>query len=163
MHEITLTDGTLVRARSVPPYATMQVRQVEKPPAFPREKIKSAAGGVEEQDALENSDAAKEWTAQMQDFQQRQRERTENFLLDFGIVEWKRPDQEWTTDPPDEWSIPSVLVRHGIIPSDNRRVDFIKYELIATGPDQDKLDSVLTGEYEPITQEEVDQALVPFD
>lgn len=160
MKELELTNGTVVRVRSVPPYATMQVRSVEKPPPFPREKIKSAAGGTEEHDVLEGSPLVEQWQADMQAYQMRQRDRTIDFGLDYGVLEWRlEDDDEFVSEPPDDWTFPKILREYGVEPSERRRLDYIKFELIPSMDDQEHIDRVLTGDYTPITAEEVEDAI----
>lgn len=160
MKEVTLTDGTIVRCRPVPPYATVQVRRVEAPPPFPREKIKSAAGGVEEVDALEGSPLVEEWQAEMQAYNRRLQERTVEFTLDFGIISWKLPgSDEFTSEPPEDWTIPEALLAYGVTPAKRKRLDFIRYELIASSLDSERIDNVLIGEYDTVSQEEVESVI----
>jgi hypothetical protein len=138
----------------------VKVRRIESPPPFPREKIKSAAGNVEEVEALEGSPLVAEWQEEVAAYQKRLQDRTVAFTLDFGIVAWKLPDSdEFTSEPPEDWEVPETLLAYGIEPSERRRLDFIRYELIANDIDSSRIDEVLIGDYPSISQEEVESVI----
>jgi hypothetical protein len=136
---------------------------VEKAPPFPRRKIQSVAGGAETHDELEKSEAAQAWREDMAAFQVRQRERSVDFNLDYGLVDWQIGGiGPWLAEPPDDWVFPKTLLKYGVTPGDDPRVDYIKYGLIKTSADRDMVDTELLGEMEPITEEEVERTLTPF-
>jgi hypothetical protein len=160
MKDVELTNGTIVRCRSVPPYATVKVRRAESPPPFPREQIKSAAGGVEEVDALDGSPLVQEWQAEMQAYNRRLQDRTVDFTLDFGVVAWKLSGTDaFVSEPPEGWELPETLLAYGVEPSERKRLDYIRYELIANDTDSERINNVLIGDYTVISQEEVESVI----
>ena len=172
MKTLTLSEY-FVRVRPVPPHARGDVYNVEQAPPFPRQEIKSVAGGSETHDALENSEAAQRWREDMAAFQKRLRARLVSFNYDYGVLDWiaradwtdpepPGDDASWVAEPSKDWLFPGILVRYGVTPGDIRRVDYIKYEVIQTDADRNMLDNELLGEYEPVTEKEVESALVPF-
>ena len=68
----------------------------------------------------------------------------------------------WLDDVPDDWQFPAVLLRHGIMPSDNRRVDYIRSELITANDDIKILFADALGNTAPITDAEVSAASAGF-
>lgn len=163
MKELELSDGTLVHVRSVPPHARAAVYHAEKAPPFPRREIQSVAGGTETHDELEKSEAALAWREEMAAYQVRQRERSVDFNLDYGLVDWQiHGVGPWQADPPEDWVFPKTLLKYGVVPGDDARVDYIKYDLIKTSADRDMIDDELIGELEPITEEEVERTTTPF-
>jgi len=133
---VKLSSGYEVKVRPVPPHASVAVMEQYEYPDAPTEKVKSAAGHEEELPAPEDSPEMKAYHAKCNKIYKESKNAAKEFLLDYAVIAWN-DGADWMTEPPEDWALDPVLIRHGVKPSDNRRVDFIRYELIADNADLD--------------------------
>lgn len=131
-----LSSGYEVKVRLVPPHASVAVMEQYEYPDAPTEKAQSAAGHQEEFPAPKDSPEMKAYQVECNRIYKESKKAAKEFLLDYAVIEW-RDEISWRTEPHQNWELDPVLVRHGVKPSDNRRVDFIRYELIADNADLD--------------------------
>ena len=126
----------LVKTRQVPGIASLQVSAQFEKPAPPKIKIHSVAGHDEIKDAPTDSPEWEEFARQAREVEHKIDQARSDFLYDYAVEEWSWDGgKTWLTDSPDDWVFPAVFARHGIKPSDNRRVDYIRYELITDNAD----------------------------
>lgn len=170
---VTLKDGTVLQCRPVPPHAAIAIHSeynLPQPPALPMKQQPSKAGhseplpiGPGDEGWDEFREARDEWQVEYQRIKDEISKRESEFVLDFSIVAWKRlGDDEWQTDPPEDWEFPAVLLRHEITPSSNLRLDYIKYELLQSADDIYAMQEVAVGNTHPLTREEVDASRGKF-
>ena len=153
----------LVRTRQVPGYASLQISAQFKQPDPPKVKIHSVAGHDEVKDAPIDSPEWAEYARQAQEVEKKAELARADFLYDYAVEAWSWDDGiNWITDAHDKWTFPDVLLRHGIQPSLNRRVDYIRYELITSNEDMSVLFADALGNTAPITDAEVDAASAGF-
>jgi len=133
---VKLSSGYEVKVRPVPPHASVAVMEQYEYPDAPTERVESAAGHTEELPVPKDSPEMKVYQAECKRIYTESKKTAKKFLLDYAVVEWK-DEIGWRTEPHQDWTLDPVLVRHGVKPSDNRRVDFIRYELIADNADLD--------------------------
>lgn len=162
MKEITLVDGTVVRVRPVPAYATTQVVMRFPDPEMPVVKIKTLVG----EESKLASPGTPEWEAYQGQVRavQLERVRASRALdYDYGVVEWLRlgAEDHWEIDAPKGWKIPNALERHGIISSGDNRIDYIALELLANPGDHDAFYRAI-GDAGALTEREVEAALQSF-
>lgn len=153
----------LVRTRQVPGYASLQVSAQFKQPDPPKIKVHSVAGHDELKDAPTDSPEWSEYARQAQEVEKKSEQARADFLYDYAVEAWSWDDGvNWNTDVPSKWTFPDVLLRHGIQPGFNRRVDYIRYELITSNDDMGILFADALGNTEPITDAEVNAASAGF-
>jgi hypothetical protein len=162
MKEITLQDGTVVRVRPVPAYATTQAVMQFPDPEMPVIKIKTVAG----EESKLASPGSPEWTEYEKELReiQMQRVRASRALdYDFGVIEWFPAAEgfDWISEPPDDWKFPVELSRHGVQSSGGRRADFIAFELLADPADHAEFQRAI-GDAAPLTEAEVQASLDGF-
>jgi len=149
----------------VPPYLLGAISsRLPLPPVYPRLKLESPAGGSEEAPALPESPEYIEYRRKQREWNQLRADKLGDFTLDYCVVAWRfNDDEEWQTEPPEGWEIDPILKSWGLANlGENRRVAFIKQELVLTDGDLEMLDRV-ADEKSLLTKEEVLQAMVPFD
>ena len=152
-----------VRTRQVPGYASLQVSAQYKQPDPPKIKVHSVAGHDELKDAPTDSPEWAEYARQAQETEHQIEQARSDFLYDYAVEAWSWDDGvNWLNDTPPMWKFPEVLTRHGIKPSDNRRVDYIRYELITPNEDVAILFQDALGNTAPITDTEVNAASAGF-
>jgi len=159
-----MRDGALlVKTRQVPGYASLQVSaQFEFPPA-PKVKVHSVAGHDELKDAPTDSPEWAEYAAQANDVKREVEQAQNDFLYDYAVEAWSWDNgHTWIDDAPSDWRFPTVLTRHGIQPGNNRRVDYIRYELITANVDVAVLFADALGNTAHITDAEVSAASAGF-
>jgi hypothetical protein len=153
----------LVKTRTVPGYAYLQVSAQFKQPDAPKVKIQSVAGHYELKDAPTDSPEWAEYARQVQEVEQQIKDARSDFIYDYAIEAWSWDDGEnWCTDEPHNWLFPSVLLRHGIQPSNNSRVDYIRYDLITDNEDVAIMFQDALGSAAAITDAEVSAASAGF-
>lgn len=162
--EKKLRDGTLlVRLRSVPGYASLQVSARFEFPSAPKVKVHSVAGHDELKDAPTDSPEWAEYAAKSAEVRKSVERAQNDFLYDYAVEAWSFDNgSTWHDDVSADWQFPAVLLRHGIAPGDNRRVDYIRYELITSNVDVAALFEAALGDAAPITDREVSAALGGF-
>lgn len=170
MKEITLHDGTVVRVRSVPAYATTQAVMQHPDPEMPTVTIKTiVSDNVETKFASPGSPEWSEYQKQLRAVQLARVSASRALDYDYGVVEWLRPvtaeslpdKEDWTDQPPKGWKFPKALQAHGVKPFGVARIDYIAFELLAhTGDHEAFLNS--TGDAVSITDAEVEAALASF-
>jgi len=153
----------LVRTRQVPGFASLQISaRFEFPPA-PKVKVHSVAGHDEIKDAPTDSPEWAEYAAKSAEVRKRIEQAQNDFLYDYALEAWSWDGgQTWIDNAPEGWQFPAVLARHGLTPSDNRRVDYIRYELITSNVDVATLFADALGNTAPIADSEVSAALGGF-
>lgn len=164
--QVTLKDGTELRCRPVPPHAALAIHaeyDLPQPPTTPMKQVESKAGHSEPlpigpgDDGWDEFTAARdEWHTEYARIKDEIAKREGDFVLDYAVVEWKRPDGEWLSEPPASWEFPRVLLRHGIKAGENERLDYIKYELLQSHDDILAVQNVALSSARPLSREEVD-------
>lgn len=162
--EVPLSNGVVMLAVSVPPYAYADLNSVAPPPPAPMVELTSAAGGKETAKALPGTPEYDEYWQKRRAYDSERRRQVGEFRIDYGSLGWKYPGtEEFVDEPPEDWEPPDVLDRWKTIPElSKRRVLFIKYVLIRNGQDDDDL-SVVWDEGKPPTKKEREVAAAPFD
>lgn len=164
MTEVTLTDGTIVKCRKVPPYAYDDVIASIPRPEYPKVQLKSVDGSVQERPALGGSPELDAFERQMAEYNTCVTLELKYFRLGFGVLAWKRLGaSKFVAYAPKEWTVPEVMKRFGVEPGKDayeRKVQYIMYELVQGDAD----DKLLTGAIEdkPITRKEVATASTPL-
>jgi len=152
-----------VRTRQIPGYASLQIASQYKQPDPPKVKVHSIAGHDELKDAPLDSPEWAEYARQAQEIERKVEQARSDFLYDYAVEAWSWDDgKNWLTDAPEGWTFPPVFLRHGIQPSDNRRVDYIRYELITDNADVAILFQDALGNTAQITDAEVNAASAGF-
>ena len=152
-----------VITRQIPSYASLQIAAEYQKPDPPKIRVRSVAGHDELKDAPLDSPEWAEYARQAQEVERKVEQARSDFLYDYAIEAWSWDDDgNWLTDAPDGWTFPAVFTRHGIQPSANRRVDYIRYELITSNEDVAILFQDALGNTAPITDAEVDAASAGF-
>jgi hypothetical protein len=171
MGEITLSNGTVVRTRIVPPYAMRALYKKFPEPDFPYVPVRSAAGGEEKLPALTDSPEWIEYQKLMRNYQSDIREAALGFQLNYGIISWKVGDSEEFADmPSDDWVVDPILQAYGeetLTDPMERRSQFIQFELVPTSEDADKIQIAIgvrsEADSKPVTTEDVKAAAAPFE
>lgn len=166
--ELELSSGAVVHCRPVPPYMIGSVTAKFTEPAYPYIDESSIAGGSERRPALIGTEQWNRWQSEMKEYRKKMGSAVMDFSLSYGIVDWRFPDMdEFVKEPPDDWQVPEELVQlTGERTSSDaaiRRTQFIKFELLLTNEDADKVEAVTTRPSQPITREELKDAMSPFD
>lgn len=157
------SSGVEAHLRPVPPYLLAALSsQLPLPPVYPKLKLESPAG-TEEAPALPDSPEYIEYRQKQREWQKMRSDKIGDFCMDYCVMDWKLPDQEeWQEEPSEAWEIDPVLVRWGLGHlGENRRVAFIAQEIILSDEDMDVLEAVANSKG-IVTEEAVQQALVPF-
>jgi hypothetical protein len=164
MPERKMRGGALtVLTRSIPGYASLQVALQFKQPDPPKVQVHSIAGHNELKDAPIDSPEWEEYARQAQEVEKRISQARSDFMYDYSVEAWSwNGGAEWDTDAPTGWVFPAVFLRHGIQPSDNRRVDYIRYDLITDNADVAVLFQDALGSTSPITDAEEKAASAGF-
>jgi hypothetical protein len=168
-----LSSGYMVELRPTPPYVVSEVYRLLPEPEMPSVVLESPAGS-ETHKPLPGDPKMVEWQRALTEWQKQTKVAAFDFTLQYGVVRWFRvggedeEDGEWQREPPPDWQVPEELVKWGLYgdpqhPFDDRRLRFIKIELIQTDPDADAVYEVVRGRTQPITEEEVKASLAPFD
>lgn len=153
----------LMRTRSIPGIASLQVASQFALPAPPKVKVHSIAGHDEIKDAPTDSPEWEEYARQAREVERKIEQARSDFMYDYAVEAWSWDDgKTWLTDAPDNWVFPDVFIRHGIKPSDNQRVDYIRYELVTSNEDMAVLFSDALDNAKPITDAEVSAASAGF-
>jgi len=90
------------------------------------------------------------------------------FSLDYAIVDWrkKETDDPWCEEPDADWEPRAALLKYNVDVSDDRRLLFIRYELLAQPENYDRVAQAAFPQGEadmsPVTEEEVSAALGSF-
>jgi hypothetical protein len=166
--EITLSTGTIVRARPVPPLLAAGVinRRLDlRDPVMPLVEIKGVAG-VEVVPARPGEQVYEEWLQKRAETTAERNRLQDDFIWAYGIVSWKLPGtQRFTDKPPAKWVIPQVLQDFGITPRTEtlgRKLDYIQVELLQTPGDVESAQGVILGDITEITDQEVDTIVDTF-
>ena len=172
-----------VRVTPVPPQASFRwvkahVQYPDKPPK-PMVEMRSPLLGPdappETAPALPETPEWDAWILEMQAWQEQcdtmRRDKADeemDFSLDYAVVDWRRKgsEDEWQSEPADDWQPPPALKRHGISVDDNRRLAFIHYELLSQPASHELVMRAAfpSGEADmsPVTEKEVSAALGSF-
>ena len=163
--EFLLPSGSaVVRVRPVPPMLAPEIldaRPELADPPLPMVKVEGVTTKM-----LPARPGEPEYEEYVQERKRREalRESMHSDLIwDYGVVSWKHPpdEEEFASDPPKDWKFPSFLKEYGKKQREGRRgrrIDFIKYTLIAQGQDMEAAQSVIFGQMKPLSREEVDAA-----
>jgi len=165
---ITLSDGTEVECYSVPPYMIIDAQRKVGiiQPQEPVQKVKSAAGHIEEFPYDEDSDDPVwiQYKEELAVFENASVNFCNGFMWDAGVARWRKSgSKKWETDPPKDYELPRPLQRlelyHPCV--DGRRVGYIKYELVREPSDNSKILRFLY-EGDSLSSSEVDGAIESF-
>jgi hypothetical protein len=164
MPERKMRQGALiVRTRQIPGYAYVQIETNFERPKLKQIGYKSAAGHTEYKDAPTDSPEWATYAAEVREAEQKISRARTDFLYDYSVESWSWDDgQTWLTEAPDGWVLPNVFKRHNLHPSENVRVDYIRYELITSNVDIEILFRDALENTEPITNAEVGAAAAGF-
>lgn len=156
--------GTLlIRTRAIPGIASLQVASRFALPAPPKVKVHSIAGHDEIKDAPTDSPEWEEYARQAREVERKIEQARSDFMYDYAVEAWSWDGgKTWLTNAPDGWVFPDVFWRHGIKPSENKRVDYIRYELVTSNEDMSVLFSDALDNAKPITDAEVSAASAGF-
>lgn len=169
--EVPLSNGVVMLAISVPPYALVDVHAELPPPPVPIIELKSeATGDVERARALPGSPEWEEYVIRRKKYDSMVHQKIAAFRIDYGSVGWRYPnmseDDEPVDMPPNDYEPPPIMKRWGVETdtSDDtvRRLAFIKYVLIRSDDDETALSLKWDGK-QPPTRREVAAAGVPFE
>lgn len=131
-------------------------------PSTPKVGYKSAAGHTEYKDAPDDSPEFLEYMAVVSKISTEIEQAKNDFIYDYAVEAWNWDGGEWQTEPPDNWEFPQVLARHGLAPSGNKRIDYIRYALLIHNDDTNTVLNDALGIARPITEAEVQAALGGF-
>jgi hypothetical protein len=160
-----ITDADIqVWARPVPPYAEVDVDLALPAPPIPKVTIKSVAGHEETARVLPETQEWEDFQAARRAWDSNRKQALMNFQTDYGVVQWRYPNsEEIHTQPPESWVAADVLARWNVwIEPGGRRVAFIKYCLIQTQSDQQKLEKITLPE-SALSTKEILAAMVPSE
>ncbi len=166
MAEITLRDGTVVRCRPVPAYATTQVVSQFMDPPLPTVGQKSAAGHTEYHAAEIGSPGWLKYDEERLAIQKQRVYASRALDYDYGVLKWAYEIADgvladWVSEPPEGWQFPKALAKHGVESTDDRRTDYIAFELLADAADHDAFQRAI-GDKAELTPSEVEDALRSF-
>ena len=161
-----LSSGYEVEVRPVPPTAYLDVEMEfarnHPPPQKPKVSVKSVAGHTEEIASAMDSPEYQAYEHQIELRDMELRAAKINFAYNYAVVRWREypvdgnKAGEWQTNVPNTWQPdPSILDK-----TSDKRIIFIKYELIATLDDDREVS--LTKKVAPMNEEEVATALKGF-
>ena len=106
MKEITLTNGTIVRVRSVSPFLANEAvakRTDLRIPAPPLEEIKSKLG-TQTVPARPGTPQYEEWMQEREAVEEKRDAIREDVVWSWGVAEWKCTDSDaWVKNPPKDW------------------------------------------------------------
>ncbi len=157
--EIRLPNGYIVRCRPVPPFVYIRIAAKYREPPPPMVEVKSVAGHTERVVAAEGSEEWAKWREEVLRIEQEREAAREAFAIDYGVIAWKREgEEEWQTEPPDDWEFPEILKAYGLEPAPRKRVDYIRLEVLADPESAARVMTVIYGGASPLTEEEVGAA-----
>lgn len=171
--ELTLSTGArlTIRPMSTHVYQSFSGREeakLEKAPLVPIVKQKSIAGHKEEVPAGEGTPEYDAWAVQMDAWSEKDKKARAainiawaGLVYDYGIVKWDL-GAGWCEEAPDEWTYAPALLRAGLEPSDNRRLDYILLEVVIVPTDYYGVLRAIQQAAAPITQEEVEAQMAGF-
>jgi len=151
--------------------------KIGPPPAAPTVALKSPlTEAVENVPAGEGDPEYDEWIAAMNEWTEQTAEaratintRLTGLTFDYGIQAWclaynpEDPDAAvWATEPPEDWQFAPALLRAGLSPSENGRLDFIFTKLIPRANDYLDVVRAIRAETNPLTNAEVEAQLGGF-
>ena len=172
-----------VRVTPVPPHASFRwvkshVQYPDKPPkpvVEMRSPLLSADAPPEIATALPDTPewdawmvALREWQDQCDKIRESKADEEMEFSLDYAIVDWRKKgtDDPWCAEPGADWEPRAALLRHNVDVSDDRRLAFIHYELLAQSENYNLVTRAAFPQGEadmsPVTEEEVSAALGSF-
>lgn len=165
MEELTLFDGTIVRLQPTPNLVVTEVVSRDPDlanPPLPQVEHKSKMG-KKMLYAKEGEPAYAEWVEECARVEELRLRAQQDFVWDYGVVEWTEDGETWVDEPPDSWTFPERALKWGLEPSKyGERVDYIKYHLLRNGDDLNKAQRVVYGIAAPLTEEEVETARDTF-
>jgi hypothetical protein len=166
VQEVKLSTGVVVQCRPVPPYALQVIHEKFPVPVYPVEKIESAAGHTEVKPVLRDTPEWKQYQEDLQKYSKVRSQAVMDFSMTYSVVSWKLHDSsEWVTVPPEDWEVPEIMAHFDVTTSDDpyqKRLQFLKYELIQRDSDLLALDAV-AADMQPLTKKEVEAAKAPFE
>jgi len=162
MPERTLKSGITVKTRIVPTHAIVQVGSQFGRPVAPKVAVKSVAGHSELVTAPDDSPEWQAFVTASAEYDAKVERAKNDFIYDYAIEAWRNGTGEWQTEPPDDWAFPKIFEQHGLKPSDSRRADYVRYELLALNEDVGIVLDDALGNTAPIKDGEVDAALGGF-
>lgn len=167
MEEKRLSNGFVVRVRSVPPMSVTDVLRTRPDladPPPPMTEVESVAGGTQKVPSRPGEEAYTAWFMEKDRIEKLRDQFQEDFAWDYGIVDWKAPGEKTrSSQPPKDWELDPVLSFYGMEPRGGprgRRVDYIRYEIFQTAKDTVEAQKVMYGS--DLTIEEVDAAEAMF-
>lgn len=162
MPERKLKSGVIVRTRVVPTHAVVQVGAQFKRPIAPKVAVKSVAGHSELVTAPDDSPEWMEFVKAEDEYKAKVDKAKNDFIYDYAVEAWRNGTGEWQTDVPTDWVFPEIFRAHGLQPSESKRADYVRYELLKLNDDVATVLDDALGNATPITDGEVDAALGGF-
>ena len=180
--ELTLSTGAHLRVRPMPihvfqQYNGIEEAKLERAPDPPMVEMKSPlTGGSEQVPAGEGDPEYAEWvkemdawTLQSQEARAKMNLGWQALMFDYGIIEWcvdydeDEPENAiWYSEAPDGWEFSPALLRGGLVPSDNPRLDYILLEIIPRPTDYLAALAAIREDAALITEEEVEAQRAGF-
>lgn len=151
-----------VRVRAVGPHIHRHFRakmDADIPPApeRPTKDVETKDGRIEQVEVGRDDERYAAWIEALEEWEaERLRTRTEyamnwnDLVEDYAVVAWRwRGADEWIDQPPDGWEHSEALTRAGLPSSGNRRLDYIREEvLVGTGDIGDLWDASIVTDLE---------------
>jgi hypothetical protein len=156
-----------VKIRPVPPYVLSDVHSLLPEPPFPKVTLTSPAG-TEILPALPETPEYEEYRTRRRAHDKWVNQAVNDFALQFGVVEWSWDKGEtWESDPPKDWKGVDIAKMYGLTrttpnPFDDRRLQYIKQELVVRDMDSVLVNDATLGAVSAITEQEVKAAMAPF-
>lgn len=170
---VELPDGSIAQEFALPS-GTARVRVVSVPPMLisetlagmpeladpPLPMVRSEGKFPKSLPAREGQEEWNEWALERERIKKLRDEFHSDKTWNFGVVEWKRPmdAEEWVSEPPKAWKFPERMKTLGKKPregKEGRRVDYIKYVLVAAAVDMEAVQMAMFSMTEPIQPGEV--------
>ena len=174
METIVFSSGAVAQVRVMPPHVyarfLAQFAETAEPEPEPT-VIRTTADGSQEihpltPDMPEYPAWQEEWgawAARNEDVRKVRRNKWSDVMMDHCMVSWRwDEDGPDITEPPDAWEFPPALIRGGIQPTGNRRVDYIRHAVAITNVDQLMFQWVAIDRSGDLTEEEIEAQLAGF-
>ena len=174
METIAFSSGAVARVRVMPPhvYARFlgQFEATAEPEPEAVVKRKTVDGRVETHPLTEDMPEYAEWQKEWEEWAERNSDvrklrvdKWNDVVMDYCVVDWRwGEDGEWISDVPPEWEFSPALIRGGVEPSENERVDYLQAEIVVSNLDHIKLRYAVLDRTGDLSNEEVQAQLAGF-